>query len=142
LSRFHGDPSLGALRPFLDAGQKGTVLSIIGVQIKTELGLTDTQFGVLVATPILTGSLIRSALGIYTLDSDHRSERTKALLRPPACVVGGGAEWLKSRDFHAASLAVDHKASVGLSGFHPITLHRPGLDATRAEVGRSLQGMS
>lgn len=43
-----------------------TIFSIIGIQIKKELGLNDTQFGLLVATPILTGSLIRLFLGIWT----------------------------------------------------------------------------
>jgi MFS transporter, NNP family, nitrate/nitrite transporter len=43
-----------------------TIFSIIGVQIKDELGLNDTQFGLLVGTPILTGSLIRLLLGIWT----------------------------------------------------------------------------
>lgn len=43
-----------------------TIFSIIGLQIKQELGLNDTQFGLLAATPILTGSLIRLALGIWT----------------------------------------------------------------------------
>src|SRR5215510_12091831 len=43
-----------------------TIFSIIGVQIKKDLGLSDTQFGLLVGTPILTGSLIRVALGIWT----------------------------------------------------------------------------
>lgn len=43
-----------------------TIFSIIGVQIKQDLGLNDTQFGLLVGTPILTGSLIRLALGIWT----------------------------------------------------------------------------
>ncbi|MBK6350662.1 MAG: NarK/NasA family nitrate transporter [Proteobacteria bacterium] len=43
-----------------------TIFSIIDIQIKAELGLNDTQFGLLVATPILTGSLIRLALGIWT----------------------------------------------------------------------------
>ncbi|WP_333793001.1 nitrate/nitrite transporter [Hyphomicrobium sp.] len=43
-----------------------TIFSIIGVQIKTDLGLNETQFGLLVGTPILTGSLIRVALGIWT----------------------------------------------------------------------------
>ncbi len=43
-----------------------TIFSIIGIQIKQELSLNDTQFGLLVATPILTGSLIRLALGIWT----------------------------------------------------------------------------
>jgi MFS transporter, NNP family, nitrate/nitrite transporter len=43
-----------------------TIFSIIGVRIKDELGLTETQFGLLVGTPILTGSLIRIVLGIWT----------------------------------------------------------------------------
>lgn len=43
-----------------------TIFSIIGVQIKENLGLTDTQFGILVATPVLTGSLSRLLLGIWT----------------------------------------------------------------------------
>ena len=43
-----------------------TIFSIIGVQIKQDLGLNDTQFGLLVATPILTGSLSRIFLGIWT----------------------------------------------------------------------------
>ncbi|HEX4893770.1 MAG TPA: MFS transporter, partial [Hyphomicrobiaceae bacterium] len=42
-----------------------TIFAIIGIQIKKELNLTDTQFGLLVGTPILTGSLIRLALGIW-----------------------------------------------------------------------------
>lgn len=43
-----------------------TIFSIIGIQIKKDLGLSDTQFGLLVGTPILTGSLIRLMLGIWT----------------------------------------------------------------------------
>ena len=43
-----------------------TIFAIIGVQIKAELGLNETQFGILVATPILTGSLTRLILGIWT----------------------------------------------------------------------------
>jgi len=43
-----------------------TIFSIIGVQIKQDLGLSDTQFGLLVGTPILTGSLSRIFLGIWT----------------------------------------------------------------------------
>jgi MFS transporter, NNP family, nitrate/nitrite transporter len=42
-----------------------TIFSIIGVQIKKDLNLNDTQFGLLVGTPILTGSLIRLVLGIW-----------------------------------------------------------------------------
>ncbi|QJB70309.1 nitrate/nitrite transporter [Parasphingorhabdus halotolerans] len=43
-----------------------TIFSIIGIQIKEDLGLSDTQFGLLVGTPILTGSLSRIFLGIWT----------------------------------------------------------------------------
>ncbi len=42
-----------------------TIFAIIGIQIKKDLGLSDTQFGLLVGTPILTGSLIRLILGIW-----------------------------------------------------------------------------
>ena len=42
-----------------------TIFSILGVQIKRDLNLTDAQFGLLVGTPILTGSLIRLMLGIW-----------------------------------------------------------------------------
>ncbi len=43
-----------------------TIFAIIGIEIKEELGLSDTQFGLLVGTPILTGSLTRLFLGIWT----------------------------------------------------------------------------
>ncbi|MBC7833118.1 MAG: MFS transporter, partial [Hyphomicrobium sp.] len=43
-----------------------TIFSIIGVGIKDELGLSETEFGLLVGTPILTGSLSRIFLGIWT----------------------------------------------------------------------------
>ncbi|TKB06491.1 MAG: NarK/NasA family nitrate transporter, partial [Mesorhizobium sp.] len=43
-----------------------TIFSIIGIRIRQELGLNETQFGLLVGTPILTGSLLRVALGIWT----------------------------------------------------------------------------
>ena len=43
-----------------------TIFSIIGVGIKAELGLNEAQFGLLVATPILTGSITRLFLGVWT----------------------------------------------------------------------------
>ena len=43
-----------------------TIFAIIGVQIKQQFNLNETQFGLLVGTPILTGSLIRIFLGIWT----------------------------------------------------------------------------
>ena len=43
-----------------------TMFSIIGIKIKAELDLNETEFGLLVATPILTGSLVRLPLGLLT----------------------------------------------------------------------------
>jgi len=43
-----------------------TIFSIIGVQIKEQLGLTEAQFGLLAGTPILTGSLVRVFLGVWS----------------------------------------------------------------------------
>ncbi len=43
-----------------------TIFSIIGIRISEELGLSDTQLGLLMATPILTGSVSRVFLGIWT----------------------------------------------------------------------------
>jgi len=43
-----------------------TIFSIIGLRIKQELGLSDTQLGLLMATPVLTGSISRLFLGIWT----------------------------------------------------------------------------
>ena len=42
-----------------------TIFSILGIQLKEELGLNETQFGLLIGTPILTGSLSRIFLGIW-----------------------------------------------------------------------------
>lgn len=41
-----------------------TIFSIIGVSIREQLDLSETQFGLLIGMPILTGSLIRVILGI------------------------------------------------------------------------------
>jgi len=42
------------------------MFAVIGVPIKAQLGLNETEFGILVATPVLTGSLIRVPLGMWT----------------------------------------------------------------------------
>jgi NNP family nitrate/nitrite transporter-like MFS transporter len=43
-----------------------TLFSIIGVKIKQELGLNDSAFGILIATPVLTGALSRLFLGLLS----------------------------------------------------------------------------
>jgi len=57
-----------------------TIFAIIGVQIKQELGLNETQFGLLVGTPILTGSLVRIFLGIWTDQYGGRRVYTVVML--------------------------------------------------------------
>jgi NNP family nitrate/nitrite transporter-like MFS transporter len=42
------------------------MFAVIGIPIKQSLGLNETQFGLLAATPVLTGSLIRLPLGMWT----------------------------------------------------------------------------
>jgi MFS transporter, NNP family, nitrate/nitrite transporter len=42
------------------------MFAVIGIPIKQQLGLNETQFGVLVALPVLTGSLIRLPIGMWT----------------------------------------------------------------------------
>ena len=42
------------------------MFAVIGIPIKQTLGLNETQFGLLAAMPVLTGSLIRLPLGMWT----------------------------------------------------------------------------
>lgn len=42
------------------------MFAVIGIPIKKTLGLNETEFGILIATPVLTGSLIRLPLGMWT----------------------------------------------------------------------------
>ncbi|HWU55108.1 MAG TPA: nitrate/nitrite transporter [Rhizomicrobium sp.] len=55
-----------------------TLFSIVGVRIKQELGLNDSEFGLLVATPVLTGALSRLFLGL--LSDKFGGRRVLALL--------------------------------------------------------------
>lgn len=57
-----------------------TIFSILGVQVKRDLGLSDFQFGLLVGTPILTGSLIRLVLGIWADQHGGRVVFTATML--------------------------------------------------------------
>ena len=67
-----------------------TIFSIIGIQIKAELGLSETQFGLLVGMPILTGSLIRLVLGIWTDQIGGRIVMTTVMLSAAA-----RSDWLR-----------------------------------------------
>src|SRR5690606_24983244 len=43
-----------------------TLFSILGIRISDNLGLSGTQLGLLMATPVLSGSISRVFLGIWT----------------------------------------------------------------------------
>ena len=47
------------------------MFSIIGIPIKELLALNETQFGILIATPILTGSVMRLPVGIWRGPQGH-----------------------------------------------------------------------
>jgi MFS transporter, NNP family, nitrate/nitrite transporter len=64
-----------------------TIFSIIGVQIRADLDLTETQFGLLIATPILTGSLTRIVLGVWTEQYGGR------LVFPTQMLLTAAAVW-------------------------------------------------
>ncbi|MBA4709536.1 MFS transporter [Aquitalea aquatica] len=42
------------------------MFAVLGIPIKQHLGLNETEFGILAATPVLSGSLVRVPLGIWT----------------------------------------------------------------------------
>jgi len=48
------------------------IFAIIGVPLKQSLGLNKTGFGLLVATPVLTGSLVRLPLGMLRRGKDSQ----------------------------------------------------------------------
>ena len=86
-----------------------TIFSIIGIRIKYEIGLNDTQFGLLVATPILTGSLTRLFLGIWTDQYGGRIVFTLLMLIASICT------WCLTfaNDYYQCIIAA---LGIGLSG--------------------------
>ena len=71
-----------------------TIFSIIGIEIKQELGLNDTEFGLLVGTPILSGSLIRLVLGIWT--DQYGGRRVYTIVMLAAAVATYLLTWAKT----------------------------------------------
>ena len=60
------------------------MFAVLGIPIKNQLGLNETQFGLLIATPVLTGALARVPLGIWT---DRFGGRVVFFALMLACVV-------------------------------------------------------
>jgi NNP family nitrate/nitrite transporter-like MFS transporter len=65
-----------------------TIFAIIGLQIQKDLGLSETEFGLLVGAPILTGSLSRLFLGIW---ADQYGGR---IVNVAVMVLSAVATWL------------------------------------------------
>lgn len=59
------------------------MLAVVGIPVKQQLGLSETEFGILAATPVLSGSLVRVPLGIWT---DRFGGRIVFFLLMLACV--------------------------------------------------------
>ncbi|MBV8914577.1 MAG: NarK/NasA family nitrate transporter [Acetobacteraceae bacterium] len=60
------------------------MFGVIGIPIRTALGLNASEFGLLTATPVLTGALFRLPLGIWT---DRFGGRVVMILLLLACTV-------------------------------------------------------
>ena len=60
------------------------MFGVTGIPIRTQLGLNSTQFGILTATPVLTGALFRLPLGIWT---DRFGGRIIMLLLLVGCAI-------------------------------------------------------
>lgn len=71
------------------------IFSIIGIPIKEELGLNETQFGILVAMPILSGAILRLPVGILTDRYGGRKVFAILLLTviPPLYLVGYATQY-------------------------------------------------
>jgi NNP family nitrate/nitrite transporter-like MFS transporter len=60
------------------------MFGVTGIPIQTQLGLNSTEFGLLTATPVLTGAIFRLPLGIWT---DRVGGRIIMLLLLVGCAV-------------------------------------------------------
>ncbi|MBM3354527.1 MAG: MFS transporter, partial [Betaproteobacteria bacterium] len=86
-----------------------TIFSIIGVQIQQDLGLSATQFGLLVGTPILTGSLSRLMLGVWADQYGGRRVYTAVM------VAAAAATWLLTFAYDYATFLLA-ALGVGIAG--------------------------
>jgi len=86
-----------------------TIFSILGVQIKKDLGLSDAQFGLLVGTPILTGSLVRLVLGVWTDQFGGR------IVYPLVMLIAAAATWMLSYAYDYTTFLIA-ALGVGMAG--------------------------
>lgn len=86
-----------------------TIFSILGVKIAEEFQLSSTELGLLMATPILTGSVSRLFLGIA---SDYFGGRTVFAV---VMLLSSGSAWLLSLS-HSYYLLLLCALGIGLAG--------------------------
>ena len=103
------------------------MFSVIGIKIKAELNLNETEFGLLVATPILTGSLVRLPLGILT---DRYGGRIVYFLQMLTVVI---PTWNGARHLPVCFSALRRQT---LSPFEVILVDNASADETRELVAR------
>lgn len=90
----NGGPSFSRPSPQPSASQYGRFPRSSAPGIKTELGLSESQFGLLVATPILMGSVSRIFLGIRTEQFGGRLMFPLKMLITSLCVwLMTSAQW-------------------------------------------------
>ncbi|MEC5207942.1 nitrate/nitrite transporter NarK [Vogesella perlucida] len=85
------------------------MFAVLGIPIKQQLGLSETHFGILAATPVLSGSLIRVPLGIWT---DRFGGRIVLFVLMLACVVPIYAMQFATQYWHFLAIGL----FVGLAG--------------------------
>ena len=94
------------------------MFGVIGIPIKRELNLSALEFGLLTSTPVLTGSLFRLPLGIWT---DRFGGRIVMFLLLIVCAV---PLWLLANRVPTANVALI--ATLGLApSTASIVLSRP-----------------
>ena len=64
-----------------------TIFAIVGVEIQRQYGLSDTEFGLLLGIPFLSGSLMRVALGVW---ADRHGGRRLFL---SVMIIAAAATW-------------------------------------------------
>ncbi|MFO1107163.1 MAG: MFS transporter [Amaricoccus sp.] len=85
------------------------IFSIIGLSIRQQFGLSQSEFGLLVAMPVLSGSLTRLILGIWTEQYGGRLVFTLQML------LTAGAVWLLTYA-HTYPMFLLAALGVGLAG--------------------------
>lgn len=86
-----------------------TVLSVVGIKIRDEMGLLNTQLALLIAMPVLTGALSRLVLGVM---SDHLGGRRIFII---LMLIPAGFLWLFSVS-SSYSMMLLSSAGFGLLG--------------------------